>query len=110
MCYLKPNEMVEVFRTNVENASLAAMLIRQIHKAFSGYAANFDLDDCDRILRIQSAKSKIAPQPVIQLLKDFGFYAEVLPDDVSVAEDFRKFSKKIKGTCAGSNETDAIYP
>ena len=44
--------MVEVFRTNVKQRDHANILISQIHKAFPDYKANFDLEDCDKILRV----------------------------------------------------------
>ena len=74
--------MVEVFKTNVEQRVHAIMLIEQIHKAFSGYKANFDLDDCDRILRVTSATGSVEACGLIRLLEERGFEAEVLPDIV----------------------------
>ena len=74
--------MVEVFKTNVQHRDQAEMLIEQIHQIFVDYKANFDLDDCDRILRVESAGKLVHSSPVIELLKYYGFEAEVLPDDV----------------------------
>lgn len=74
--------MVEVFKTNVEHRDQADMLIDQIHQIFVEYKANFDLDDCDRILRIKSGNGLVHSSRVIELLKYYGFEAEVLPDDV----------------------------
>ena len=76
--------MVEVFKTNVEEQHHASMLIAQIHKTFTDYIANFDLEDCDRILRIKSSKGSVQCFPLIDLLHDFGFTAEVLSDDIAV--------------------------
>lgn len=75
--------MVEVFRTNVTEICHAEMLIEQIHKTFSEYKANFDLKDCDKILRVKCANGAVRPAPLISLLNDFGFFAEVLPDEVA---------------------------
>jgi hypothetical protein len=74
--------MVEVFKTNVERHDHADMLIEQIHQIFTDYKANFDLEDCDKILRVKSASGFVHSSPVIELLKYYGFEAEVLPDDV----------------------------
>jgi len=71
--------MVEVFKTNVEHRVHAIMLIEQIHKAFPEYRANFDLDDCDRILRVASVTGTVEACRLIQLLEERGFKAEVLP-------------------------------
>lgn len=72
--------MVEVFKTNVNDKDLALAMIEMIHKTFDGYRANFDLEDCDRILRIESRQNDIEPSMVIGLLGDYGFRAEVLDD------------------------------
>lgn len=76
--------MVEVFRTNVRARSHAKMLISHIHRAFGDYEANFDLDDCDNILRIKCNSGKIQSSGLIALLRDFGFHAEILNDDCSL--------------------------
>lgn len=73
--------MVEVFRTNVKNRDHANVLIDQIHEAFTGYKASFDLEDCDKILRVESFIGPIHASSVINLLNRFGYEAEVLPDD-----------------------------
>lgn len=45
--------MVEVFKTNVTPMSKAKMLIQSIEKHFPDYKTNFDLSDCDKILRVE---------------------------------------------------------
>lgn len=73
--------MIEVFKTNVEEWVHAHLLVQELHKAFSEYKANFDLQDCDRILRVKCITGTIKTCSVIELLKEFGFSAEVLSDD-----------------------------
>jgi hypothetical protein len=73
--------MVEVFKTNVGDPQQAHLLLDQIHRSFRHYRANFDLEDCDKILRVKSVHDFIPPSPLINLLKEFGFEAEVLPED-----------------------------
>lgn len=73
--------MVEVFKTDVKDQRQAKRLIDQIHELFSDYTANFDLEDCDKILRIKSASGNVEACFVITILRDLGFTAEVLPDD-----------------------------
>lgn len=72
--------MIEVFRTNVQDPNHAIMLVGQINKTFEGYVANFDLEDCDNVLRVKSQAGGIQAASVIDLLKGFGFYAEILSD------------------------------
>jgi hypothetical protein len=76
--------MIEVFKTNVTERDQANRLVDQIHKTFMDYKANFDLEDCDRILRVKAVSGRVQPSQLIGLLKDFGFHAEVLPDDPPV--------------------------
>lgn len=73
--------MVEVFKTNVTSQEHANMLVNRLHEIFPPYKVNFDLDDCDNILRIKSANGSVECFLVIDILKEFGFAAEVLPDD-----------------------------
>lgn len=70
--------MVEVFKTNVDNETHAQMLVHQIERTL-GYNATFDLDDCDRVLRVQCSEDCVRVALLVKLLKDFGFNAEILP-------------------------------
>jgi hypothetical protein len=72
--------MIEVFKTNVESHEVASRLAEAIQKSFPGYKASFDLDDCDRILRVVSPNGAIAVSRVSSLVKYYGFHAEALPD------------------------------
>lgn len=76
------SEMVEIFKTNITDADKALALIEQIHGAFRGYKANFDLQDCDNILRIQSSTGIIHCTELIHFLKELGCIAQILPDEV----------------------------
>jgi hypothetical protein len=76
--------MIEVFKTNVENQAQAKMLVEEIHQTFMGYKANFDLDDCDNILRVVCTAGFMEPDLLIDFLKSFGYNAQVLPDELSV--------------------------
>ncbi len=76
--------MVEVFKTNVKDRDHANRLINEIHHAFIDYQANFDLEDCDRILRVKCATGEILSFLLIDLLKNAGCNAEVLPEDDTV--------------------------
>ena len=73
--------MIEIFKTDVGDEGQASILLEQIHKNFPGYRANFDLHDCDNILRIQTFAGPIDDYLLIKFLKELGFSAEMLPDD-----------------------------
>lgn len=76
--------MIEIFRTNV-TYSLQAIVIRErILQSYPDYKVNFDLDDCDHILRVE-ASEMINSEDVMMIVGGLGFEAEILPDDVSWA-------------------------
>lgn len=45
--------MVEVFKTNVEKETDTNYIIAVIKRQFPAYKINFDLEDCDKILRVE---------------------------------------------------------
>lgn len=73
---------IEVFKTNVNDPGQARMLLDKIHAMFGEYMANFDLEDCDKILRVASADGFIQTSLLIDLLIKHGFHAEILPDEI----------------------------
>lgn len=74
--------MIEVFKTNVNSTQQAAACIELIRHTYKFCRVNFDLDDCDKILRVQSCFI-IRPESIIALIKQLGVQAEVLPDEIS---------------------------
>lgn len=72
--------MVEVFRTNVCEERDAIQLFVHLQKTNPQYKVNFDLDDCDKILRIESSEN-VDSENIIFLLGQFGFKGEILPDN-----------------------------
>jgi hypothetical protein len=76
--------MVEVFKTNVKQHHDAEYLVRLIHDSFVDYCANFDLHDCDNILRVKSKTGSVHAAGLVSLLQRCGFDAQVLPDEVNL--------------------------
>jgi len=76
--------MVEVFKTNVKYQEEANEIIDHIRNAFDGYDANFDLEDCDKILRVCSQTKKIDAESIIKIVQNSGFDAEVLDEDTKI--------------------------
>lgn len=70
--------MVEVFKTNVENETEAQAVSMVLMHMFPDTRINFDLDDVDKILRIQS--DKIYKDFVMKTVNDIGFKCELLPE------------------------------
>ena len=67
---------VEVFTTNVQEVSQATDLMSILLKVFPEYSINFDLEDCDRILRVES--DSINSKEIIRLLTTKNFRCEIL--------------------------------
>jgi hypothetical protein len=70
------NSTVEVFKTNVEDLAGAAMLVGLLQKLITNSRVNFDLEDCDKILRIEGLD--ISTQLVIGILEDHGYLCRLL--------------------------------
>ena len=68
--------MIEIFKTNVENAGQAAALLAVLNHRFPAAEINFDLEDCDRILRVKG--ENFCALLVIQTLANNGFECGVL--------------------------------
>jgi hypothetical protein len=73
--------MVEIFRTNVADPHQARRLRDLIVRNFSHYEASFDLEDCDRILRVKNTKGNVQSERIISLFYAAGFNAQLLPDN-----------------------------
>ena len=58
--------MVEVYKTNVQRKREAKMLLLKLVRHFPQHKINFELDDCDKILRVQG--ENISSEKIIQLL------------------------------------------
>jgi hypothetical protein len=70
--------MVEVFKTNVQVSEDASHVIRTLSAHLPHSKINFDLDDCDKILRIEA--DHIPNPTVINVLNKMNYLCEVLPD------------------------------
>ncbi|UXP31243.1 hypothetical protein N6H18_12880 [Reichenbachiella agarivorans] len=67
---------IEVFKTNVDCQHKAADILKELLNLFSYSEANFDLDDCDRVLRIVGENIEI--KEVIKLINQTGYHCEVM--------------------------------
>ena len=68
--------MVEVFKTNITCSTTAASLAGDLQLMYPFAVINFDLDDCDNILRIKG--DSIQPHHVIAHLEGKGHQCSVL--------------------------------
>ena len=62
---------IEVFKTNVKTKKNADLVMNHITSLLPVGKINFDLEDCDKILRIEA--NEIQVQPILNLMLDLGF-------------------------------------
>jgi len=67
---------VEVFKTNVSNGRQAAAVLGLLKKHFPDCKINFDLMDCDKILRVEG--KTFSPEAIVTLVRGKGFACEIL--------------------------------
>lgn len=80
--------MIEVFKTNVVDQQVADEILFDIHQHFANYKANFDLDDCDQILRVSCENLVVDSSAIILLLQQRGWVSELLPDDIQIFNNY----------------------
>lgn len=68
--------MIEVFKTNVDSIAASQELHAQLQFLFPSCKINFDLDDCDRILRIEGLDFNA--ETVAEILSSRNYTCEVL--------------------------------
>ena len=68
--------VVEVFKTNVKYTVQAEKLVTALKQHFSGARINFDLEDRDKILRLEG--ENINAGTVAEIMEKNGFNCEVL--------------------------------
>lgn len=73
-------KIVQVFKTDVQDQQAARRIILFLRRNFTHCRINFDLDDCDRILRIESRQGSIEETEVQLLIAVYGYHCEPLQD------------------------------
>ncbi|MBL7909830.1 MAG: hypothetical protein JNJ41_02095 [Bacteroidia bacterium] len=68
--------MVEVFITNVQSSEKANSVMQDFEILFPHYIVNFDLEDCDKILRIESENINI--EKIIRILNEKNIACKIL--------------------------------
>ena len=68
--------MVEVFKTNVQKKTQSKMLLSILSEAFPSFKINFDLSDCDKVLRVEG--DNMEALRIMMIVKEYGFNCEVL--------------------------------
>ncbi|MBD2755426.1 hypothetical protein IC230_21165 [Spirosoma sp. BT704] len=68
--------MVEVFKTNVQEVAISTMLIQKLLDRFKADKISFDLEDCDKVLRVEG--DNFSPDEIIESVNSFGYNCEIL--------------------------------
>lgn len=68
--------MVEVFKTNITDHTQAAKMLALLGMHFKESRINFDLHDCDKILRVEA--SRVVPEKIIELMNTNGYQCMIL--------------------------------
>jgi hypothetical protein len=68
--------MVEAFKTNVHKKVQSKMLLCILSEAFPSFKINFDLSDCDKVLRVEG--DNMEALRIMILVKEYGFKCEIL--------------------------------
>jgi len=68
--------MIEVFKTNVQKKAQSKMLLSILSEAFPLFKINFDLSDCDKVLRVEGDNMEVST--IMMLVKQHGFNCDVL--------------------------------
>lgn len=69
--------MVEVFKTNIKKPGQSKVLVKKLLEHYPESDVNFDLEDCDAVLRVEG--NDICPHKIIELVTLDGYECEVLP-------------------------------
>jgi hypothetical protein len=64
-------EMIEVFKTNVQEVSQAEKIVTMLLEHFPGSKINIDMHDCDKVLRVEG--KDFIPVKIMSLLHKNGF-------------------------------------
>lgn len=69
--------MVEVFKTNVLFQKDALQIVASLEEIMTNARINFDLEDCDKILRIEGT-NKFKNLYIMNFLERLGYNCEIL--------------------------------
>jgi hypothetical protein len=68
--------MIEIFKTNVEESVQAEKIVDILLEHFPDNKINFDLHDCDKILRVEG--KSFCAEKIMTLVAETGFSCNIL--------------------------------
>lgn len=73
-------KQVEIFKTDVEDRVKASLIIVLLDECYPEFKVNFDMDDDDKILRVESKGQYISSFEIEQFLESIGVCCKVFAD------------------------------
>ncbi len=73
-------KQVEIFKTDVHERARANKVLTMLCQKHPDYQANFDIEDEDRILRVESATTQINSVEIESLLEGIGVSCKIFMD------------------------------
>ena len=70
-------QTIDIFKTNVQNNKQARMVTGLLKVNFTKAEINFDLEDCDRIMRVKR-NDVFEPAAITRYIRKLGFRCEEL--------------------------------
>lgn len=72
--------MIEVYKTNIEKGKAAKRVRKMLHQKFPDLLINFDLEDCDNIMRVENREGYFDVDLILQQVSEMGFCIEILEE------------------------------
>lgn len=72
--------VVEVFKTNIQNKTQAKAIVNILKNEFPKYKINIDLEDCDKVLRVECDHNIVAVESILNLVQNYNINIEILID------------------------------
>lgn len=70
---------IKVYKTNVQESSRAKEILNKIRVYVPDSDPSFDLEDCDKVLRVETRKKPVNDLKIRELVKASGYHIEELP-------------------------------
>lgn len=99
--------MVEVYKTNVKKQKQANLVLKRLRQEFPYFIFDFDLEDCDNILRIENPQGKIENNLIIGLAVETGIFIQELPDTLFI-KNLTGSQSEIMERCPGFSYCSAF--
>ena len=75
---IEEKKIVEIFKTDVSTISDANFIIKELRRHFPSFRINFDLNDCDKILRLEAKACEIEVHQIVKIVRKLNFKIELI--------------------------------